>query len=400
MHRLRQWLQNDRPELWSLRLYYFALFAAAGTQLPFITLFYRHRGLSGTQIGLLGTVSGALAMATAPLWGRWADRLARPQRLMRWVLLGVALSYLVLSQQREFAWIVLVVAIGNLIGAGVLPMSDSMAIAAAQRANSGFGSVRLWGSVGWVAVVPITGWLIEHYGFLPAFIIGAAALTVGAFVLGRSNVEQAILEATAEAPTGIRQAIRQVGRDRAMVGLAIALVVTGIGASGRFQFEPIFLDQLGASKTLIGLSVTVPALIEVLVMGWADRWVRRYGSHRVLMGYALLDVASTSLVLAWPTIPSVLVARALHGISFSMLSVSLMAFISERTPDNRLNTMVALYTATLRYLFMLVGSLVAGLVFDAFGAYWVYVVATGGYVLGWVVLRLTVTGRRSRVEAP
>jgi hypothetical protein len=43
-------------------------------------------------------------------------------------------------------------------------------------------------------------------------------------------------------------AIREIGRNRAMLGLAMCLAVVWIAGQGRQQFEAIYLDQLGARE--------------------------------------------------------------------------------------------------------------------------------------------------------
>jgi len=56
-----------------LRSYYFLLGVGGGCLLPFLALFFKQQGLSGTQIGLLSTFAGLAALIAAPLWGRFSD---------------------------------------------------------------------------------------------------------------------------------------------------------------------------------------------------------------------------------------------------------------------------------------------------------------------------------------
>ena len=37
------------------------------------SVFYRRQGLSGTEIGIIGTTQAVAALVAAPLWGRWSD---------------------------------------------------------------------------------------------------------------------------------------------------------------------------------------------------------------------------------------------------------------------------------------------------------------------------------------
>ena len=58
-------------------------------------------------------------------------------------------------------------------GAGGL--SNTAALQATDGEKAGFGSVRLWGSLGWAAAAPVAGWLIERTGLFAPF-AGYAAI--------------------------------------------------------------------------------------------------------------------------------------------------------------------------------------------------------------------------------
>jgi PPP family 3-phenylpropionic acid transporter len=173
-----------------------------------------------------------------------------------------------------------------------------------------------------------------------------------------------------------------------LIGLTVALMFIWLSSIGLYQFEPIFLDELGASETLIGLSGTLQALVELPGMWWADRLVRRYGSNRLLSAGVLLGAAMRGLVLLSPTLSTVIVARVLAGVSFSFFTVALVEFIGGRIPAEQVTTVWAFYSVTLRGLVSMLGSPLGGMAFDALGAYWLYAVALGGGILGWLVLLL------------
>ncbi len=135
--------------LWGIRLYYFLWLGGGGFLLPFINLFYVRQGLSGAEIGWLAAIGAVLGVICAPLWGRWSDSLSHPRRVLQVMLIGSALTYLALSQQRLF-WIVAAIYVPlGILGAGLAPISDTLTLTITGGTRSGFGSVRLWGSLGW-----------------------------------------------------------------------------------------------------------------------------------------------------------------------------------------------------------------------------------------------------------
>src|SRR4051812_43116138 len=143
-------MQNSKRDLWLIRLYYLTWLGGGGFMFPYISLFYKQQGLSGTEIGLLSTVGWGVALLIAPLWGRWADNVRNPRRLIQFGLICTALLYLWLSQQTVFLWMAVIVAINSVVSSANDPLSTSQALAITNNEKSGFGSVRVWGSAGWV----------------------------------------------------------------------------------------------------------------------------------------------------------------------------------------------------------------------------------------------------------
>ncbi len=379
-----------RPSLWPIRLYY--LFTGtSGFLLPFLSLFYVDRGLSGTQIGWLGTIGSLTALLIAPVWGRWSDRIAHPRGLLRFSILGYAALHLLMSQQHAFAWIALMVLFQSLMIAGAEPITNSLAMGAVEgEEKAGFGSIRLWGSLGWAVSSLVSGWLIERIGLIVAFVGNAGGAVLGVLVIGFIPMKEKKAVSTVRPRT--RELIRLFQKDRAMVGLAISLSLLWVTRMGIFQFEPIFMQQLGAGETLIGLTSTLGALPEVLGMLWADRLVRVHGSHGVLQWGLLLFVGTAAGIVILPSIPVILTMRVISGIAFSFYWVALIGFINERAPLGQTATTMALYLVTLRELVSMAGAPLSGMAFDVLGAYWLYPISVVGALLSWLVLRMTVSG--------
>src|SRR5688572_9299244 len=92
----------DRGDLWRVRLYYFTWLGGGGFLHPFLGLFFIRAGLTGTEIGLITTVAATAALTAAPVWGRWGDAAGHPRRLLQAAVLGNALIFLAISQQKLF----------------------------------------------------------------------------------------------------------------------------------------------------------------------------------------------------------------------------------------------------------------------------------------------------------
>lgn len=391
--------------LFYIRAYSFTSIGAGGFILPFLALFYQEQGLSGSQIGVLVATAGVAGTLAAPVWGRWSDSSLRPRRLLQLALLGSGVCMLLLGLQTAFSWMVVFVASDALVGGGLEPLSTAQALAVTNREKSGFGSIRLWGSLGWAIIAPVSGWMIERRGLYSGFAGYFVGMAVSAAILG---LVRTMTTAQSRAPKREEEAnltpglpdhgqtqqpvgklLATLSRDRSMVGLALALTILWLCGAGRLQFEAIYLKQLGASETIIGLTNTIGALVELPAMLLADRLVRRHGAGAVMQIALLLQAAGMSLVLIFPSVNAIIGMRAVSGIYYSLYLVASIAYVVRGAPQGRDSTVLALYMVTLRGLVGLVGAPLGGYLYDLFGAYWLYAIALGGTLLGWLTLRLT-----------
>lgn len=381
-------MTSSKRDLWLIRLYYLTWLGGGGFLFPYISLFYKQQGLTGTEIGLLSTVGWGVALLIAPLWGRWADTVRNPRRLIQFGLICAALLQLWMSQQTIFLWMAAIVAVNSIVSSANDPLSTLQALAITKNEKSGFGSVRVWGSIGWVLITPTCGWLLEHTGLFTIFGGYATFNLISALVL-TFIITQPAKKAGTEAPLAIGKLVRQISLDRSMVGLAIALFIYWLTNNGAAQFESIYLKELHASTFVIGLVNTTGAVIEIGAMIWADRLVRRYGAGRILGISMLIFAAAKLIVILSPSIPAIFAMRALSGIYYSMFVVGSIAYASEGSPAGQGSTVMALYFITLQGITQLVAGPLGGAVFDAFGAYWLFAIAVGGGIVSWLVLWLT-----------
>ena len=130
--------------------FYAAYFLVAGVALPFWPLFLQARGLSVTEIGLMLGLTLMMRAAAGPFIGRFADR----RDSTRGPLVACALTVLLVAVAFYWTWgfwpIFVVSAVFTLVYAGVLPLGETIALRTVSP-ESGYGRVRLWGSVSYLS---------------------------------------------------------------------------------------------------------------------------------------------------------------------------------------------------------------------------------------------------------
>ena len=148
-----------------LTLFWFTYFGSLGIFYPYFSLYLRENaGLSGTELGIVLAISPLIGMIAQPFWGQVADRTGARSGILAWLTLGTALSYLVLGSVEGF-WPIVVAMIGvALVGTAVFPIMISVSLAILRDAGRhAFGRVRVWGTVGFFALVLVFPWLLKNF---------------------------------------------------------------------------------------------------------------------------------------------------------------------------------------------------------------------------------------------
>ena len=168
-------LKSRFSDLLFARLYYFTFMGGWGFVLPFINLFYVSIGFNGKQIGFISSTSAIVGMLVSPLWVSEVKKRPQARNILQAALILGGTGYYAIGLQNLFPLIIIIVFLHALAASGIAPLSDSMAVTVSQESGSGYGSVRVWGSLGWIVTVLSSGWLTARFGFIAAF-IGVAVM--------------------------------------------------------------------------------------------------------------------------------------------------------------------------------------------------------------------------------
>ena len=376
-------------DLFFARVYYFTYMGGWGFVLPFMNLFYVSLGLNGKQIGIIASTSAIVGMLASPIWVSEVRKRPQARRFLQIAVLLGGIGYYLIGSQKEFPAILLIVFLHALAVAGIMPLSDSMAVTVSQEAGTGYGSVRVFASLGWIISLLSSGWLVERFGYIAGFSGVATMWFVAAglvyFVQPRFFTSQT---SPAHPKSNLKIAFQRVLHNRTLLGFAFALIVIGFLNNGVLQFENVFLAELGASKRLISLAGILSAVVELPFMIFSDRIVRRVGAHRLMLTALVLTFFQRLTVFLLPSIPTIMIVRFIGGVGFSFYTISFVNLISTETDPAETGTVLALYTVTIAGLVNIIAAPVAGAIFDAIGPRWLYTLAAGGYLMGAVSLWL------------
>jgi MFS family permease len=306
----------------------------------------------------------------APVFGMWIDRVRR-KPLLVWgnALSALAVLPLVLVRGASDVWVIWTVAFLYGISIVILPagvngllkelVPDEVLVganAAIQTTKEGF---RLVGPlIGAALFAWVGGWLLA---VLDAVSFLIAATVIAAIPVGEEVPDPDRAHPWHEVTAGVRHLVGDRVLRHTLVGFGLMLLVLGFTEASIYAV----LDAFDKPATFAGVAVTyqgVGAVIGGLSCGVVIRRLGEVGS--TVLGMLLL-AAPIGVIAGTSSLPVMLGALVVVGISLPLLFVAVNTLVQRRTPQalmGRVSMAVEVVTGTPQAVSLAVGSILVALV--------------------------------------
>lgn len=369
--------------------FFFLYFAAAAFLVPFLVLYYRQAGFSDVQISLLVGASPLIAMVGAPLWTNLADRSGRHRLIMSLTIVGVIAVALTIPALHALLPVAVLIALYTFLNSPIVALSDSATMHMLGDQRDHYGRVRLGGTVGWALAAPLAGLLVQANGLHMAFWGFAGFMALALLVSQRLSF---VSPAGARPPDHARAGAQILLRNRRWLLFLAMAFVSGCGLAVINSYLFVYLQELNAPASVMGLALTLGTLSELPVLFYADRLLKRLGAFGLLtLGMGMTGVRL--LLFAAVSAPAgVLLFQILNGLTFPAVWVAGVSFAYKHAPPGLSATAQGLFSATVFGFGAAAGGLLGGLLLGAAGGRAMY--ATMGLLVLASLALLAPLGRR------
>lgn len=374
-------------------LAYLVLFAGFGAVYPYAALYYLARGLNYAEIGLVISLGAIVALGAGPAWGAISDRRAGSPRVLL-ATAGVALvGTALMSGATAFASILvanLVIAVGF---AGLTPIIDARALETVRDERAGYGPLRAWGSVGYVAASLFTGFAIQQWGLGAMFVVLGAGLVLGVAIgIGLAPV------AVTRADRPFRATLR-VFRTPTLLLFLTGMLLAAASLAAAVNFVALRFDELGAAAGVIGIGSALAAAVEVPVMLRFPSLARRLGGTRLLVvGIGFIALRSVLASIA-PDPTLLVIASGIGGIGYALFLIGGVTFVAQRVPAHLAATGQGIFQGVTLSLSQVVASAAAGVAAGLMGIAGMFAIAAAVGFAAMVIVAFAVLPRPAGAES-
>ncbi|MBL1421156.1 MAG: MFS transporter [Alphaproteobacteria bacterium] len=336
------------------------------------------RGVAAAEIAFILALAQFVKSISGPIGALFADGFEHKKTPVLIMNLLTTLSVVALYFVDQYWTILIVIVLFSMVSAAIVPILEGLTIKGADKFGFDFGRVRLWGSLSFVFSSYACGKLIDIYDFdilISWLLFGAVTSTFASLflpVLPQDDTQKLQKKVKKFDLAGAILLIKHP------IFITILVAVSFVQSSHAvyYGFSAIHWAEIGYSGELIGILWAVAVLAEVVLFMFSSKLTNFLGPRRLLILAAAAAVIRWAILAVDPPLILVFVSQTLHALTFGAVYLGSLNLISRSVPENLISTAMAINVSLNMGLFMAIGFIIAGYLYDDYanGAYWFAVI--------------------------
>ncbi|MEV1069686.1 MFS transporter [Streptomyces sp. NPDC050263] len=295
------------------------------------------RATQVTTVVTVGLVARSFSIAFLyPLLCRLTS-LRRLSRALVWTAAGLSTLYLT---DPGFGPMIAVSVLVGLAYPLLMPLSETLATIGAADGHVDYGSVRYFGSAGFIVGLGISGGIERQFGdtaLVYVFVVGCSVMALADLVRPTTFPEGR----TAVAGGGRRRLLRQPGY---ALALGNSVLLQGAHAA-YYAFGAEYFRTLGVSSVQVSLMLALAVTCELLLFKYAGRLLGRRSVPVLFATAAGISLLRWGLLAAPVPVTVVVLTQTLHAGTFALTHIAHVRSVQEHVPKQLWATAHGLYAA-------------------------------------------------------
>lgn len=369
---------SKHESLTPLKLLLFSFYATNTIIVSYLPLYLKYKGLNGTEIGWVLAIGPLASIFSQPFWGFMSDKYKTVKRIIVLCALMLLITGMVFFQMNGLVAFLVTGTIFFFFVTPIEPLSDSMAQRRANEVGVSFGAIRSWGAIGFAVSSLIVGELLSRIGIQymiwPYMFFAIMALIV-AFRLKDVNV--------ASEPIQLKD-VSQLIKNIPFLVFLVLIVILMITHNTNDNFIGLYIAELGGSERLVGVAWFVGVISEAIVYFLAGFWYKKLHPLVFVIIAGILFSVRWFLYGMVGNPMTIIALQVLHGLTFGVFFIAAFDYVTRLIPKLLMSTGHLVFFAFMGVA-GIIGSLIGGTLFEAFGGRTLYI------VLGWIALAGTIS---------
>ncbi|MBP1154759.1 MULTISPECIES: MFS transporter [unclassified Paenibacillus] len=370
-----------KEQLWTLRGLNFSYYATSAVLMPFLPIYFEGRGYSSSQIGLLMMIGPFVTIFAQPMWGYLSDRY-QTLKLIIFGLWGMTvLSSIGIFTTTSYSFALLFMLLLYFFMLSSTPLLDTISIKSAVQAGVSYGSIRLWGSVGFTLLAVSSGFILQALGGLQniPYLYWSIWLLPLLLLLFLKDERSA-------APRVSLRSFTSLFRNVHFLWFLLLVFLLTIPHRMNDVMFVLYLKDLGATNTMAGWAWAFAAASEIPTFALLGRYMHRF-HELALLGIVAVLYTVRWLAYGWITDPFTLMfLQATHSITFAVFWIVAVQYVARLVPQELQSTGQSMLSMVFLGLSGITGGFIGGWIKDEWGGAYMYIFGAGMTCIAAVLL--------------
>ena len=363
---------------WRLSGFYFFHFALIGAFAPYWGLYLQSLSFSAFQIGLLMSLLQIIRIIAPTGWGWLADRIGKQILVVQLSAIAGLISYCGFFFENSFIWMFVIMALMSFFWSASLPLIEATTFSYLDHSSVKYGSIRSWGSLGFILAVIGTGHLLDNVN------IAWLLWVILGFKLGIIIFSYQIPEIEAVPRSGDSLSIRQILLRPEVLVLFTACLLMAFAHAPYYTFYSIYLEEYGYSRSSIGWLWATGVICEIGIFFIIPRLLQRFSLKQILsmcFGFAVVRF----LMIGWGVeyFPIVLLAQVLHAVTYGAYHATAITMVHQFFRGRHQAKGQALYVSLTFGVGGALGSIFSGYAWEGLGSGFTFSISAIAALLGF-----------------
>lgn len=377
-----------------LSSFYFAYYAALGAFTPYWSVFLKDRGQDVAAISVLMSLWYATRIIAPSTWGWLAGRSPRPARWLRFGCAATLASFLVFLAPLDFTALFVAMCVFCFFYNAVMPQFEALTLSHLTGRSERYGRIRVWGSVGFIAVVATFGCVFDH---LPVTTLPWLMLPLYAALLGSSWLNDYGPGHFADQPRGGFAASL---RRREVLAFFLVAFLIQVAFGPYYTFFSLYLQEHGYRHSALGLYWAIGVGVEIIIFFLSSHLFVRWTARGVVL------LALFSAVVRWwvtalfaDNVVVMVLAQMTHALNFAGFYTACMQLMVRYFPGRLGGHGQGVFYGFSSGAGGVLGALIAGQAWRIGGGELAFLLASGISAIAWLVAWRELDPRRIDASA-
>ena len=373
--------QNNHRGAWHFATLQFLSFASLSLLGTYGNVYFKRRGLSDIQLGILFAVPSAVSIFSPMIWGLTSDLLQRRKPIVITMHLVSAVLFPLfwfLSSQ-TFVLICIIMGLFSFFFRPSIPLIDTWTLDYLSNKGGDYGRIRSWGSVGYMVPLLLSILIFSSSSGGTAEVLLPMFFGVSGFRLLAAIQASYMPDMSPSGREKMDWKALKIYLHPFAIVFFFCVFVRSFVFSPFFAFFNVYLDTLGVTDNMKGLPWIVAVGAEVIMLAFSNKLIQRFGAvTAIICAYVAMAIRFFVLAAA-PSWEIILVVQLLHALPFGAYHPAAIQIINRITPEA--------FRATGQTLVSVIGG-IGGILGNLIGGVWA---SSYGYVVLYRYLGLSVS---------